>query len=172
MPKKIKRVNYKRISYVLLPLIIVIAFAFILLNIKNTSEYSVPLEGFEQVEISVPSQNVVALTYGCLQLTATTSTEQAQSILEALQEKESLRPNTHDLMKYAFEEYNIRLLAVKIEGVTDDIFFSKLVLQQGNKVLYLDSRPSDAIALALRMNKPIYIKKTLLIEYAKNTCEE
>lgn len=132
--------------------------------------YSLPLSGYERVTVSVTFPNTVVLTSGCLQLTAVTTSERIESISQALSGREAIRPNAHDLSKIIFQEYEIEVIAVKIEDLRDGTYFSKLVLQQGNKVLNLDARPSDAIAIALRLGKPIYINKALLSNFGRNIC--
>ena len=155
-------------------LVIILLLALALpLSEKSTQlikKYSIPLEGFERVDVRIEPPNGVILTSGCFRITALTTGEQAESIQNALQNRDSFRPNAHDLTKFIFDEYDIEVIAVKIEELRDNTYFSKLVLQQGNKILNLDARPSDAIAIALRMDKPIYIKKSLIESTGTKIC--
>lgn len=132
--------------------------------------YALALEGYEQVSISISPPDNVALTSGCKRIQATTSQEQAESIFSALGNKTSERPNAHDLAKTIFSEYDIEIAAVKIDDFADGNYHSTLVLQQGTKVLQLDSRPSDAIAIALRMGKPVYIKSEFFEILGEKIC--
>lgn len=75
----------------------------------------------------------------------------------------SKRPFAHDLIKHILNEYNIDLVAVRIHGKKGDLYYADMLFLKDNKALSLDSRPSDAIAIALRLNKPIYTKKELLV---------
>jgi bifunctional DNase/RNase len=59
---------------------------------------------------------------------------------------------------------------VKITEVKNNTFFGKLILRQNGKILSLDSRPSDATAIAVRTNSPIYVKTELLKEFGKKIC--
>ncbi|OYT41872.1 hypothetical protein B6U80_00455 [Candidatus Pacearchaeota archaeon ex4484_26] len=182
MKKEKKKIRFLVSSLTISILIIIALLAIIFLFLFKTPQaisqtytsqaYHTSLAGYEKVDVSIAPPNTVILTSasGCLRIIASTTRERAESIYDALQKKEGPRPNAHDLTKYILEEYNINLIAVKIEEMKDNTFYSKLVLQQGNKVLNLDSRPSDAMAIALRLNKPIYIKKTLLADYGENIC--
>lgn len=122
-------------------------------------------EGFVEVKPDaaiVGDSAAVSLTGGCYQLTATTEPSQALSIINGLAGKIDFRPNTHDIMKTIFDNLDIKLLMVKIIDLRNNTYFGKIILQQGDKFLNLDSRPSDGIALAIRMNASIYIKEDLL----------
>ena len=138
-------------------------------SIGILESYIPEFSGYDEVKISTEGTTII-LTSGCLQIQATTTEDQALSIQQALQKQESFRPLSHDLAKTIFEEYGIEVLAVKIDSAQEGIYFSKLILQQGNKVLNVDARPSDAIAIALRFDKPIYMKKTLLVDLGSNVC--
>ena len=59
---------------------------------------------------------------------------------------------------------------VKIVDLKENNYIGKLIIQQGNKVLSLDSRPSDGIALVVRTNSTIYFKESLLKEMGKYIC--
>ncbi len=74
----------------------------------------------------------------------------------------SKRPFAHDLIKHILDEYNVDLIAVRIHGKKGDLYYADMLLKSDEKLLSLDARPSDAIAIALRLNRPIYVKKKLL----------
>jgi bifunctional DNase/RNase len=59
---------------------------------------------------------------------------------------------------------------VKIVEIRNNTFIGRLILQQGNKVVSLDSRPSDGIAIAVRTGSPVYIKESLMKEQGKYIC--
>lgn len=85
-------------------------------------------------------------------------TEAAQ-IGMALEHVKFARPMTHDLMLDALAD---RIEAMVIYGSKGQMFFAHLVLSQGGRLITLDARPSDAIALALRQDAPLYIEETVL----------
>jgi len=125
--------------------------------------------GFSPVYVNADSENVY-LTSGCDQLAMATSELQAYSIASGLQNLTGERPGTHDLIKDTFELYEIRVLMVKIDDFRDQTYYAKLLLQQGNRILNLDSRPSDAIAIAVRFSSPIYVKNDIMTMHGRRIC--
>ncbi len=89
---------------------------------------------------------------------------EAQAIAIQLENIKPVRPMTHDLFKNFAETFNIRLKEVIIQKLHEGIFYSYLVATDGDEVKYIDSRTSDAIALALRFNCPIYTYESILRE--------
>lgn len=81
---------------------------------------------------------------------------EAQSIAIELEKIKTPRPLTHDLFRSFAQAFHITLREVIINRFSEGIFYSVLILTDGKKELELDSRTSDAIALALRFNCPIY----------------
>jgi uncharacterized protein len=80
---------------------------------------------------------------------------EAQGILFPLQEMRPPRPYTHDLMLEALHRLKAKVKQVVITELRDNTYFANLVLDVQGQEITLDSRPSDAIALALRENVPI-----------------
>ena len=72
------------------------------------------------------------------------------------------RPLTHDLMKTLIDGFGAKLAKVTIDDIKNNTFYAKLFLQNGNQVICIDARPSDAVALALRCNAPIFIDDQIL----------
>ena len=99
----------------------------------------------------------------------TPTRDQIYSIQKGLENKIEFRPLTHDLIKSILDVFGIEVLMVKITDYKGGVYFANLILKQGNKILNIDSRPSDAIAIAIRLNKPIYIKEDLL-KYGLKFC--
>ena len=87
---------------------------------------------------------------------------EAQAIVIKLENLSPPRPLTHDLFKMFADEFRISILEVFIYKLEDGVFFSKLICNNGEKELTLDSRTSDAVALALRFGCPIYITDEIL----------
>lgn len=87
---------------------------------------------------------------------------EAQAIAVALENMKPTRPLTHDLMKNLCNEFQIQLQEVIISDLIDGIFHAKLICQQGNDVFEIDSRTSDALALAVRFTCPIYTYEYIL----------
>lgn len=89
---------------------------------------------------------------------------EAESITVALQEVELARPLTHDLLKNTLTLFGARLLRVEIVSLKEDTFYGNLVMERDGQILDLDSRPSDAIALAVRVHAPILVNQEVLEE--------
>jgi len=127
------------------------------------------LEGFQEVEITV-SPSIIYLTAGCQQLTMVTTEFQTYSIKNGLDKKVDFRPTSHDVFKDLIENFGIAAKMVRIESLDDSTYYAKLYVQQGNKLLGLDSKPSDAIGVAVRFDVPVYIRTTILTQNGKIIC--
>lgn len=87
---------------------------------------------------------------------------EAQAIVIKLENLDPPRPLTHDLFKSFADEFNIAVIEVFIYKLEEGVFYSKLICHNGEKEYSVDSRTSDAIALALRFNCPIYTTEDIL----------
>ena len=86
---------------------------------------------------------------------------EAQSILFALENIKTPRPLTHDLLKNIIENLGAELKEVAITNLTNNTFYAKVVMGIDGKTAEIDSRPSDAIALAIRTSSPIFVADSL-----------
>jgi bifunctional DNase/RNase len=87
---------------------------------------------------------------------------EAQAIAIEIEKMTPSRPLTHDLFKSFAEAYNIMVQEVIIYNLVDGIFYSKLICSDGKKVMEIDARTSDAIAIAVRFECPIYTYEFIL----------
>ena len=87
---------------------------------------------------------------------------EAQAIVIKLENLDPPRPLTHDLFKKFADEFNISITEVMIYKLEEGVFFSKLVCTSDEKTYSIDSRTSDAVAIALRFGCPIYITEEIL----------
>ncbi len=87
---------------------------------------------------------------------------EAQAIVIKLENLDPPRPLTHDLFKKMADEFNISVMEVVIYKLEEGVFFSQLVCNNGRKEFSIDSRTSDAVALALRFGCPIFIAENIL----------
>ena len=87
---------------------------------------------------------------------------EAEAITIALQEIEVARPQTHDLLKSILHMLNAHLLRVEIVNLREDVFYANLVVELNDQVVNIDSRPSDALALAVRTNVSILVSHEVL----------
>jgi len=96
---------------------------------------------------------------------------EADAITVELQEVEVSRPLTHDLLKSVVTELGAEIVHILISDLRNDVFYARIVADQNGRRLEIDSRPSDAIALAVRVHVPIYVEETVM-ERAANTPEQ
>jgi bifunctional DNase/RNase len=89
---------------------------------------------------------------------------EAESITVALQEVEISRPLTHDLLKNLFTLFNGKILRVEIVALKEDVYYGNIVAETDGKIINVDSRPSDAIALAVRAHVPILVSQAVMDE--------
>jgi bifunctional DNase/RNase len=90
--------------------------------------------------------------------------DQAKSIINALENQQSPRPLTHDLFVNLLDDWDMTLERVVIHALKDNTFFAILTLASGEVRKELDARPSDAIALALRMDAPIWVMEEVIAD--------
>jgi bifunctional DNase/RNase len=81
---------------------------------------------------------------------------EAQAIAVAMEGMNPSRPMTHDLFKTALQTFEIEVKSILINNLVDGIFYANLVCMQGGKEIEIDSRTSDALAMAVRFACPIY----------------
>lgn len=89
---------------------------------------------------------------------------EAEAITVALQEVEMVRPLTHDLIKNIFATFKARITRVEIIKVHDRIFYGNIVAEVDGSEIRIDSRPSDAIAMAVRAHVPIFAHTNVMDE--------
>ncbi|WP_299467038.1 bifunctional nuclease domain-containing protein [Mucilaginibacter sp.] len=87
---------------------------------------------------------------------------EAQAIAIEIEKMTPSRPLTHDLFKSFAEAYHIMVQEIIIYNLVDGIFYSKLICSDGKKVMEIDARTSDAIAVAVRFDCPIYTYEFIL----------
>jgi bifunctional DNase/RNase len=105
---------------------------------------------------------VLEETEGQRRLPIVIGSAEAQSIAIELENMTPTRPLTHDLMKSMADEFKISLDQVLIYDLVDGVFFSKLICNDGTRTVEIDSRTSDAIALAVRFGCPIHTYEFIL----------
>ena len=89
---------------------------------------------------------------------------EAAAIQMHLEKMELPRPMTHDLLKIMIETLEAEVVSVCVRSVEEQTFYAHVTLQTNGNEIEVDCRPSDAIALALRCEAPIYVDETVLTE--------
>lgn len=87
---------------------------------------------------------------------------EAQAIAIELEDMKPSRPLTHDLFKEVVDSFDVVISEVLIYNLVEGVFFAKIICSNGIKEIEIDSRTSDAIALAVRFNCPIYTYEFIL----------
>jgi bifunctional DNase/RNase len=89
---------------------------------------------------------------------------EATAIAGELENIKFSRPMTHDLMKNMMDQLGVRLAKVEICDLRDNTFFALIYMILKDKEFSMDARPSDAIALALRAEAPIYVEEQVILK--------
>ncbi|MDD1672941.1 MAG: bifunctional nuclease family protein [Methanomicrobiales archaeon] len=87
---------------------------------------------------------------------------EAISITNALNHETLPRPITHDLFTDLFSRLDISMTALRIDALDDGVFFANLIIRQRDREEILDCRPSDGIAIALRLKAPILVSSDVV----------
>ena len=167
---KLRKLNYVLFSV----LVIVIAALFYQVsftgNLTGITGKLLSAEDYVNTYVRVDENNRLFLVSGCKALVMSISQDQALSINTGLYNVSGPRPLTHDLMKDAFDLFGMEVLMARVEKTENGTYYARLFLQQGNKILNLDSRPSDAVAIAVRYKKPVLVRKDLFEKEGQTIC--
>lgn len=117
--------------------------------------------GLEDIT-TVMDRHIITLKGDCSELSFFISEGQALAIEEGLSNATRFRPMTHDILVDILEGFNIKPIMVKITRLEENTYFAELILQEWNRFLVLDIRPSDAIAIAVRTDTSIYVNEGLV----------
>jgi bifunctional DNase/RNase len=126
----------------------------------------------EMIEVTIDSVRVHLMTPQRVVVLKQTNMErylpiwvgpyEAEAITVALQEVEMIRPLTHDLLKNVFGAFNARITRVEIVKLQDDIYYGNIVADVDGTEINVDSRPSDAIAIAVRAHVAILVHPSVM----------
>ena len=97
---------------------------------------------------------------------------EAEALTIQLQEVEIARPLTHDLLKTLITQMGGDIKHILINDLRNDTFYASIVIERNGKLLEVDSRPSDAINLAVRARVPIYVAESVMDQAASMPEEE
>jgi len=102
---------------------------------------------------------------------------EASAIATELEQIQLSRPMTHDLLRNILKMLSAKVLRIEICDLRDNTFFANIHISHNNKEFMIDSRPSDAIALSLRTNAPLFVSKKVIeksrrIDLAKESTKE
>jgi len=154
-------------------MIFIVLFLTLIVSAVSVAQFS-SYNPNDYVEMNVLNIYETKIMFGnnCTAILARTSEERAHDIELGQRDTIENRPNSYDTFAQVLDNFDIELEAVLIENVDDDYFYSNMLFRTDDKVLRLDTRPSDAIAVALRTDSKVYINKTMLEEQGTNICSE
>ena len=148
--------------------IVIIVILLYSLYVLTRFETILTTEGYVQMKldkiVSAVDRNVIILKGECTELNFFVSPEQALAIEEGLSNVTKFRPMTHDLIVDILNGFEIKAVMVKITKLSDETYFAELTLKEGTRFLIADIRPSDATAIAVRTNTPIYVNESLVMK--------
>ena len=97
---------------------------------------------------------------------------EADSIALALGKVETPRPLTHDLIKNITDSLKIKITKIIVTEILENTYYALLCLSDGKKETLVDSRPSDAVAVALRANAPIFVEDSIMEQKSSDELED
>lgn len=141
---------------------------------ENYTKYEIDTNGFIKVKINVDyilgNSAEISLVAGCYLIKATTDSFVAEAIIKGKEKKIEFRPTVYDVIVDVFKSLGIEVLGLKIIDIRNNTYIGQLILQQEDKVLFLDIRPSDGSAIAIRFDAPIYINESLAKKMGEYIC--
>jgi uncharacterized protein len=87
---------------------------------------------------------------------------EANAIALEIEKVQTPRPMTHDLLKNVLQGLEVTVQKIVVNDLRDDTFYALIWVERDGELMSIDSRPSDALALALRMDCPIFVEETVL----------
>lgn len=87
---------------------------------------------------------------------------EADAIALAIGKVLTPRPLTHDLIKNVFDGFNVKVTRIVITEIVDNTYYARIHVTDGKREITIDSRPSDAVAVALRVDAPIFVEDGVL----------
>lgn len=93
---------------------------------------------------------------------------EATAIATELENIQFPRPMTHDLIRSLFDHLNVKVEKIEVCDLKNNTYYALIYIRDGERLSSIDSRPSDAIAIALRMNAPIFVKDEVITKYLKS----
>ena len=176
MKNKRKWLKHKKkiLPLILVALALVVVFYYYILP----SFFTIPdlsTHGFSPVTVDLDvgeDEGTLIFDSECYEISMTITKDQAVSIQNGINGVIDYRPNTHDLMNDMLKNLGAKILMVKITEMQDSVYIAKILIKKGNLILSLDSRPSDAIAIAARTEYfiDIYVNDTLLETMGEKIC--
>ena len=133
------------------------------------SEHPLSLDGYTKVKVGV-TPGKIYLVDNCTALVMMTSMSKTFTIQRALEGALDIRPDAYDLMYDVMEHYDVGAKFVKIYQTGDELYYAHLFVEKDKELLNLDTKPSDALAVATRFRVPIYVEDGLFSTHGERVC--
>ena len=127
------------------------------------------LESYTEVEVDVLAEGVL-FKKECTGIWLAMPYEKTYAIKRGEVGVFDIRPTQHDLLFDILTNYKITMHYARIERIQHDFFYATVLLEDRDKLLQLDTRPSDALALAKRLKAPVYVSSKLLQQQGRDLC--
>lgn len=166
--QKIKKVIMKKylLLIILFSVLVLLCFIFFYAKLSEAFIKDYIKMDIKKIEYTGDS-SVIYLKNNCLEFSFYTTADQGESIEAGLYNISSERPVTHDIIIKLIEKSDLKPVMVRITKISGSSYYGELVLEKWLIPYIIDIRPSDAVAIAVRSNTPIYVNKNLV----KNVCE-
>ncbi|MDI6737695.1 MAG: DUF151 domain-containing protein [Nanoarchaeota archaeon] len=136
---------------------------------KSLSELGVKLEGYSAAEVVLSGTNIF-IKVDCKAVPAVTTREQADSIVKGIYHKIIGRPTVHDTMADLLDAFGIEIIASAIDSYDAGYFKGRMFALKDDKLVSIDAKPSDAVAIGARLDSPLYVNNKVLAEKGVNVC--
>ncbi|MFH1065600.1 MAG: bifunctional nuclease domain-containing protein [Nanoarchaeota archaeon] len=136
---------------------------------QTLSEAGIMLSGYSNADVILSGMNIL-MKVNCTTVPAVTTSEQADSIIKGIYHKIIGRPTMHDTTVDLFDAFDIDIIAVTIDSYEAGYFKGRIFAFSNEKLISIDAKPSDAVALAARFDSPLYISNKVLEEKGVNIC--
>jgi bifunctional DNase/RNase len=123
----------------------------------------------DSIRVSLMSQHRVVILKDTLEdryLPIWIGPYEAEAITVSLQQMEVSRPLTHDLLRNVLHKLGAEVQQVLINDLRDDVFYARILLRVNGREMEIDSRPSDALALAVRVHVPVFVEESVMDQAA------
>lgn len=127
------------------------------------------MDGYTPVKVGIAPARVY-LVLNCTALVLQTSLGKTYSIQRGLETTLEQRPDSYDVMFDLMEGYGINVKQVKIDDLKNGIYYAHLLVERDGQLLNLDTKPTDALAVATRFKVPVYVKEHLLQTQGEKVC--
>lgn len=153
--------------FTLVVIMAAVTYGLLIVSYTDTNE----MTGLTEVKSIDTNSEELILNTGCFQLDMRVSESQLQSIEIGMSNQTTNRPLTHDLASSIAESSRSDIQRVEITNIENAAFISDLVLEQFWMEEKIDSRPSDAVAIAVRNDADIWVNERLLAQQGDFTCD-